>query len=40
MCARSSTKVSLIEAYNSMCKYDVIALSETMLDSTVRDEDV
>ena len=40
ICARNSTKVSLIEAYNSVYKYDVIALSETMLDSSVSDEDI
>ena len=38
ICARKGTKISLIEMHNSMYKYDVISLSETMLDSKVCDE--
>ena len=40
ICARNGTKVSLIEAYNSMYKYGVIALYETMVDSKMRDEEI
>ena len=40
ICARYSTKVPLIEPYSSMYNYDIIALSETMLDNTVRNEDI
>ena len=39
-CAREKVKVSLIEVYNSLHQYDVIALSETMLNNTISNEDI
>ena len=35
ICARNFTRVSLIEAYNSVYNYDLIGIVETHLDSTV-----
>ena len=40
ICARGRIKIPLIEAYNSVHKFDVIGLSETMLDDTISDEDI
>ena len=40
ICARNGVKIPLIEAYNSLYKYDVFAVSESMLDRTVRDEEI
>ena len=40
ICARNGVKIPLIEAYNSLYKYDVIAVSESMLNSKVRDEEI
>ena len=40
ICARNGVKIPLIEAYKSLYKYDVIAVSESMLDSKVRDEEI
>ena len=40
ICARNRVKNPLIEAYNSLYKYEVIAVSESMLDSKVRDEEI
>ena len=38
--ARDKTKISLIEAYNSVFHYDIIALSETYLNESIKDEDI
>ena len=40
ICDRGHIKILLIEAYNSVRKFDVIALSETMLDDMISNEDV
>ena len=40
ICARNRIKIPFIEAYNSLHKYDIIAVSETMLDSNVGNEDI
>ena len=38
ICARTGSKIPLIEAYDAIHKFDVIAISESMLDSTVENE--
>ena len=38
--ARDNTKISLIEAYNSVFNYDLIAISDTRLDRSISDEDI
>ena len=40
ICARNKVKISLIEAYNSLHRFDVIAVSESMLDSSVSNVDI
>ena len=40
ICARGRIKIPLLEAYNSVHKFDVIRLSETMLDASISDEDI
>ena len=35
ICARGAVKIPLIEAYDSVYKFDLIAISETMLNSTI-----
>ena len=40
ICARGGIKTSLIEAYNSVHHFDVIAISEPMLDQSVSNEDI
>ena len=35
ICARNKVKISIIEGYNSLHRFDVIAVSESMLDSSV-----
>ena len=40
ICARAIVNVSLIEAYNSLHQYDVIALSEAMLNGKISNEDI
>ena len=40
VCARDKIKISLIEAYNSVFHYDIIALSETYLSKSIKDEDI
>ena len=35
ICARGAVKIPLIEAYDSVHKFDLIAISETMLNSTI-----
>ena len=40
ICARGSVKIPLIEAYNSLHQYDIMALSETMLDNSISSEDI
>ena len=40
LCARDNIKISLIEAYNSIHRFDVIALSESMLNSSISNEDI
>ena len=40
ICARGNIKIPLIEAYNSVHHFDVIAISETMLDNSISDEDI
>ena len=38
--ARHKIKIPLIEAYNSIFHYDIIALSETIINNSIRDEDI
>ena len=38
--ARENTKISLIEAYNSVYSYDLIAISDTRLDLSISNEDI
>ena len=38
--ARDNTKISLIEAYNSVFNYDLTAISDTRLDRSITDEDI
>ena len=38
ICARNGVKISQIEAYDAIHKFDVIAISESMLDSTIRND--
>ena len=38
--ARDKIKIPLIEAYNSIFHYDIIALSETIINNSVQDEDI
>ena len=40
VCARDKIKIPLLEAYNSIFQYDLIALSETNLNETVKYEDI
>ena len=40
ICARGNAKIPLIEAYDSLYKYYIIAISETMLDSSVTNEEI
>ena len=40
ICAREQIKISLIEAYNSIHRYDIFAISETMLVDTVHNDDI
>lgn len=40
ICARDNIKISLIEAYNSIHRFDVIAISESMLNSSISNEDI
>ena len=40
ICARGGIKTSLIEAYNSIHHFDVIAISESMLDRTISNDDI
>ena len=37
---RDKTKIPLTEAYNSIFHYDIIASSETIINNSVRDEDI
>ena len=38
--ARNNTKISLIEAYNSVFNYDLIAVSDTRLNQSIDSEDI
>ena len=38
--AHENTKISLIEAYNSVFSYDLIAFSDTRLDRSISNEDI
>ena len=40
ICARGSVKIPLIEAYNSVHHFDVFTISESMLDQSIRDDDI
>ena len=40
ICARDGIKTALIEAYNSIHHFDVIAISESMLDRTINNDDI
>ena len=40
LCARDGVKKQLIEVYDTIHKYDVIAVSESMLDSTIKNNDI
>ena len=40
ICARGGIKTTLIEAYNSIHHFDVIAISESMLDRTISNDDI
>ena len=38
VCARGEAKIPLIEAYDSVHKFDLIEISETILNSTIRND--
>ena len=38
--ARDKIKIPLIEAYNSIFHHDIIALSETIINNSLQDEDI
>ena len=40
ICARGSIKIPLIEAYNALHRFDIMAFSESMLDKSVNDSDI
>ena len=40
ICARDYAKIPLIEAYNAVHRFDIFAVSETMLDSTISNDDI
>ena len=40
ICARDKIKIPLIEAYNSVLHYDLIALSETNLNGSIHNEEI
>ena len=40
VCARDKNKIPLIEAYNSIFHYDLMVLSETYFNETVKNEDI
>ena len=40
VCERGGIKISLIKAYNSVHHFDVIAISETTLDQSIRNDDI
>ena len=40
ICARESIKIPLIETYTSVHHFDVIAISETMLDASISMDDI
>ena len=40
VCARDKIKISLFEAFNLVFHYDIIALSETYLNESIKDEDI
>ena len=40
ICARNGIKASLIEAYNSLNHFDIMAISESMLGRTISNDDI
>ena len=40
ICARGNIKIPLIEAYNSVHHFDVLAISESMLDGSISNSDI
>ena len=40
LCARDGVKKQLIEVYDAIHKYDIIAVSESMLDSTIKNDNI
>ena len=40
ICARSAIKIPLIEAYNSVHYFDIITISESMLDQSISDDSI
>ena len=40
ICARECVKIPLMEVYNSVHHFDIMVLSETMLDKSVKNEDI
>ena len=40
ICARENVQIPLIEAYNSVHRFDVLAISESMLDSSISNNDI
>jgi len=40
ICARESVKIPLMEVYNSVHHFDIMVLSATMLDKSVKNEDI
>ena len=40
LCARDGVKKQLIEVYDAIHKYDIVAVSESMLDSTIKNDDI
>ena len=39
ICARDRIKIPLIETYDALHKFDIIAISESMLDETVKNDE-
>ena len=40
ICARDRIKIPLIETYDALYKYDIIAVSESMLDQAVENDEI
>ena len=40
LCARDRIKIPLIETYDTLYKFDIIAVSETMLDNSIKKDEI